>query len=324
MTDLPTIPKVTLGRSGLVSTRLGLGCAGWPLRSTYEQVLQVLQAAFALGMRHIDLAPFYLTEELFGRALKEVTMPSDTILATKVCAYRDELGLVYREYSARTVYRSVERSLKWLQVDHLPIVQIHDCEPPDLPQLLGKEGALAALMDLKRQGVVGSIGMATFSRECLWAAIACGEVDHIQSYHTYTLLNQEGKQQVFLPARVKNLSVLNNAPYAGWILQTGAGPEAMYNYKAASPAVMAATQRLEEVCARKGVALATAALAFSVLDPEIDVTVIGASSPERLRERVKALAAPLTNLDFQEMLAAAGESFPTSSPWSVNPINAFG
>jgi D-threo-aldose 1-dehydrogenase len=314
---------VTLGRANIETTRLGLGSTGWPLQRSYKQVVEVLGTAFEAGIGYIDLAPLYGSEEIIGRALKDVPAPSGIVLATKVGCYRDDLGILYREYSDDTAFRSVERSLKRLQVDFLHVVHIHDCEAEDLSQIFARNGALRALVELKDRGVIGSIGMATYSPECLQAAIDCGDVDHVQSYHTYTLLNQTSKEHVFLAARAKNLSILNNAPFAGWILQSGAVPEAMYNYKPAEPAVIEAVQRLEEVCTRKEVTLPAAALAFSLLDPDIDVTVVGASSPEKVRERVRAFDIPLTTTDFDDLLAAAQGQFPISRPYPANPVSFF-
>jgi aryl-alcohol dehydrogenase-like predicted oxidoreductase len=177
----PVVPTIILGRSGLVSSRLGLGFGGWSAGHNLEQLAEVLSYAFEIGIRHLDVAPLYGTEEILGRALKNIDTPPDLVLATKACSYRDDLKIVYREYSDRTVYRSVERSLKRLQVERLSIVHIHDCEPQDLPQVFARNGALKALSDLKEQGVIASIGMATFSVECLQAAIASEVVDQIQS-----------------------------------------------------------------------------------------------------------------------------------------------
>jgi D-threo-aldose 1-dehydrogenase len=303
------IPRVTLGRSGIVSTRLGLGCAVWPLAQPYETVVEVFRAAFELGVRHIDVAAKYNTEEIVGRALQDAGAPADRVLATKACSYVDDIGVSYREYSDETAKRSVERSLKRLRVDCLDIVHIHDCEAYNLPRIFGERGALRGLVDLKRQGVIRSIGMGTFSLECLQAAVDSGEVDHIQGFFTYTLLNQEATQQLMPSLRARQLAFLNNAPYAGYILLTGAVPGAQYNYMPAGPEVMEATRRVEAVCARKGVSIGAAALAFSLLDPAVDVTVIGASTPAKLRERAAAFNAPLTPADFQEMLAAAGGQY---------------
>ncbi len=308
-TSIPQVPRVTLGRTGIVSSRLGLGCAVWPAAQPYETVVEQFRTAFALGIRHIDVAAKYGTEEVVGRALHDAGAPPDMVLATKACSYVDDLGICYREYSAETVKRSVERSLKLLRVDHLDIVHIHDCEVRDLRMILGPRGALRGLVALKEQGVIRSIGMGTYTPECLMAAVECGEIDHIQPFHTYTLLNQDAAQTLIPAARAKQMGILNNAPYAGYILLTGPVPGAFYNYAPANEEVMAATRRIEAVCARKGVTLAQAALGFSLASPHVDVTVIGASSPQKLKERAAVCGLKLSEADYAEMIQAAGTSF---------------
>jgi D-threo-aldose 1-dehydrogenase len=270
----------------------------------------------------VDTSPLYGTEEIVGRALKEVGPPPDMVLATKACSYFDELGIVYREYSDLTVYRSVERSLKRLPVDQLSIVHIHDVEAENLAQIGSEGGALRALVDLRSQGVIRSIGMATRCYECLQWAIDTGEIDQLQMYHSYTLLNTEALDGIIPNGRAKNLTILNNAPYAGWILQSGAVPDAMYNYRPAEPQVIEAVRRLEKICADKGVSVAEAALAFSFKSPLVDVTVTGCSTPERVRERVRTFASPLSQQDFDDMLAAAGGPYPIDRSWPPYPINS--
>jgi D-threo-aldose 1-dehydrogenase len=310
LANLPAMPRVTLGRSGIVSTRIGFGTAGWTQHASFEQVVSVMETVFACGIRHVDTAPAYGSEEIIGRALQEVTVPKDMVLATKIGSYVDrELDAHYSNFSATTTYRSVERSLKRLGVSYLNIVHIHDHALRDQPWIFGKHGALEALLDLKSQGVIGSIGMATMALECLLPAVAHGDIDHIQAFHTDTLLNQTARAELFPKARAAHLSVLNNAPYAGYILATGSVPNARYNYGPASPEVIAATRRLEAVCAQKGVALATAAHAYSFQDPLVDVTVIASGNPHHIIGWVKDLVTPLTAADFDEMIKAAGGPF---------------
>ena len=223
---MPIVRSVKLGRTGIISTRLGLGCAIWPLTRTYDAVVEIFSAAFELGIRHVDIAPLYGTEEVVGRAMRDAGVPSDVVVATKVCAYKDELGIAYREYSGSTAKRSVERSLTNLRLSHLPIVHLHDCEATDLQDVFAEDGALRALVDLKEQGLIGSIGMATYCLESLERAISSGAVDVIQSYHACTLLNREAKHRVMPAAFARNLSFINAAPFAGHILATGAVPGA--------------------------------------------------------------------------------------------------
>ncbi len=302
------IPKVTLGRSGIVSTKLGLGTASWPREVPFEQVLEMLQMALDAGIRHIDTAPLYHTEAIIGKALQELDLPEDIVLATKAGSYTDlEIGVHYNAYRAHNIYRSVERSLKRLGTDHIHILHVHDVRAEHLGQVFGKGGAIEAMLDLKSQGVIGAVGMGTMGLDCLQAAVDSDAVDVLQIFHTYTLLNQTAADKLFSAARAKNISILNSAPYAGYILATGATPDARYNYSPAPPAVVEATRRLEAVCAAKSVDLPAAALAFSLRNPDIDVTVPASGKPKRIAQWIAAINAPLTDDDFAEMLAAAGQ-----------------
>ncbi len=314
---LPVIPKATLGHTGIVTTRLGLGTAAWPHQIPYEQVIEMLETCFAVGIRYIDMAPVYMSEDIVGHALQELTqqsaVPPDLVLVTKAGSYSrtdPDFGAVQQRFHADTIYRSVERSLKRAGVDSLHIVHIHDPGEDQLSQVFAKDGALAALQDLKSQGVIKAIGMGTLSLTTLLAAAESGGFDVLQIFHTYTLLNTTAKARLFPVALAKGISIMNSAPFSGYILATGATPDAKYNYAPASPDVIAATQRLEAICAQKGVALATAALAFSYQAPEVDVTVVASGKPERVAGWVQAFDAPLTAADFDEMLAAAGGSYP--------------
>src|SRR5579864_2108118 len=81
-----SVPLVTLGRSELVSSRLGLGCAVWPEQSPYDTVVEVLRTAFDAGVRHIDAAALYGTEEIVGKALTDAGRPADLVMVTKACS----------------------------------------------------------------------------------------------------------------------------------------------------------------------------------------------------------------------------------------------
>jgi D-threo-aldose 1-dehydrogenase len=311
--DLPVIPKVTLGRTGIVTTRLGLGTAAWPRQIPYAQVVEMLETCLAVGIRYIDMAPLYMSEDIVGRALQEIALPPDLVLVTKAGSYSrpdPDFGALRQNYGADTIYHSVERSLKRIGVDSLHIVHIHDVSEKHLPQVFAPDGALAALQDLKSQGVVQAIGMGTLSLNVLQAAVDSDAFDVLQIFHTYTLLNTTAKDKLFPSALAKGISILNSAPFSGYILATGAISDARYNYAPASPDVIEATHRLEAICAQKGVDLPAAALAFSYQAPEVDVTVVASGKPERLPGWVRAFDLPLTAADFAEMLAAAGGSYP--------------
>ncbi len=308
---LGVVPRVTLGRTGIISTKIGLGTAAWPREVPYPQTLDTLKTAFDAGIRYIDTAPLYQTEEIVGRALQDLDLVDRVVIATKAGSYSDlEIGAYYQAYRAGQIRRSVERSLTRLGRDVLDIVHIHDVQTKDLNAVFGQGGALEGLMALRSEGLIRAIGMGTLGLDCLQAAVESDEVDVIQIFHTYTLLNQSAADTLFPAALAKGVSILNSAPYAGYILATGAVPDARYNYAPAGEAVIAATRRLEAVCAAKGVDLPSVALAFSLRNPDIDVTIPASGKPKRIQQWVDALSLSLTDADWDEILAAAGAQYP--------------
>src|SRR5437879_6130242 len=78
------IPEVVLGRTGLRTTRLGLGSIVTFASGPDEQwLLAVLRRAFELGVRHLDTSPLYGTEELLGRLIPHANPPQDLLIVTK-------------------------------------------------------------------------------------------------------------------------------------------------------------------------------------------------------------------------------------------------
>jgi D-threo-aldose 1-dehydrogenase len=82
------------------------------------------------------------------------------------------------------------------------------------------------------------------------------------------------------------MATLNAAPYGSGILAKGPDIYARYAYQAASPEIVAATRQIEAICARYNIPMAAAALQFSMLDPLVDVTIVGMSKPERIQETI--------------------------------------
>ena len=301
---LPTVPKVTLGRSGIESTKIGLGTANWLGRTSDENFLSVMREAFRLGIRHVDTAPSYEQERL-TRLLREADPPDDLVIITKVGRLRNAAGEIEFDFDPDLAERTVELNLRQLEMEKLPVVLLHDCTDEAMPFILGKGGVLERLRRLQSQGIVGALGVATGQRQAVALAAESGEFDIIQSYHLYTLLNRVATERTFPAVREHDLGVVNLSPFAGNILATGTIEGAVYSYMPASEAVLSEVRRLERECAEKGVSLPIAALTFSLLCQDVDVTVIGPVSIGELREDVAALNPALSE---GELLAMASKT----------------
>ena len=92
-----------------------------------KQALQALQYAFDKGIRFFDSAPLYgkgLAETRTGKFLGQV--PREQIIISTKVGVDIRQGDVRRDYSRDGVLRSLEGSLKRLQVDTVDILYVHD------------------------------------------------------------------------------------------------------------------------------------------------------------------------------------------------------
>jgi D-threo-aldose 1-dehydrogenase len=100
--------------------------------------------------------------------------------------------------------------------------------------------------------------------------------------------------------------VLNAAPYGSGMLAKGPDAYARYAYQSASPEMIDVTRKIHAICEKHGVAMAAAALQFSMLDPNVDVTIVGMSKPERVQQTIE-----LATIEIPEAVWAELAELPT-------------
>ena len=196
--ELPQVPPVTLGRSGVRSTKLALGSANWIGKVGDDAYVELLREAFRLGIRHVDSAPSYEQVWLADR-LTEAAPPDDLLIVTKIGRYKADNGVEY-DFGPDRAVRSVHSSLEELGLERLPVVKVHDATPDHWDEIVGPNGTLAALRRLQAEGLVGAIGTAVGNADFAAMAAESGEFDIIGSYHHYTLLNQDAARR-YTPSR---------------------------------------------------------------------------------------------------------------------------
>lgn len=304
------IPRTVLGRTGLEVSKLSLGTWGFGNASAPEarignddNLIAVLQAAFAAGVTILDSAEAYDNEERLGRLLKRVdNVPDNLVIATK---FGHGKGFTADQFKA-----SVERSLKELELKRVELMMIHDPRnEEDMKTVLGKGGAVEALRKLQDQGLVGSIGVATGTLTPLKLAVECGEFDAIQFPRLYTLLNRAAATSGLLDAaREKNIGTLLAAPFAGNILATGVrGVEKpLYGYWSALPEVVEAVGKMQDRAQALGLTIAQAALAYTVTSPLIHSTVVGITRPSELQQNLDVFGVSISREDL-ESIAETGQ-----------------
>ena len=209
------IPQTTLGRTGLVVTRLGTGGA-------YCETADGYQAALDCGVNYMDTARAYRDgddERVIGNAIQG--RRHELILATKT-AQRDAEG-------AR---RDLETSLRLLRTDYIDIYQLHHLNTEEeRNRALGANGALEAVQKARAEGLIRFIGVTGHDWEQIQQAVATGFFDTVLCWYNCAMKEPEGT--VFPEARRHNTGVVIMNASRNDKLFDGAGapaPEQFYRY----------------------------------------------------------------------------------------------
>lgn len=286
-----SVERVSFGSTGLMVPPIAVGCAqlgdmpeAFGYGVTEEDALATVRAFLSSPLDYLDTAALYgdgESERRVGLVLKELGgLPEGAILETK--AGRDPKDNNYRP---DTVRRRFERSLELLGVDKVHICYLHDAEWMTFEEGMAKGGPLEILQEYRDQGVIGYLGVAAGPVALSRRYVETGAFDALITHNRYTLLNRTA-DEVQRIAKGRGMAVVNAAPYGSGMLAKGPDAYARYAYQEASPELVDVTRRIAEACGRHGVPMAAAALQFSMRDPNVDVTIVGMSRPERVQQTI--------------------------------------
>ena len=149
-----------LGKTGLIVSEIGLGCASWWGQKAFDerQAVNLVHAALDNGVTFFDTGAAYSggeAEPRLGRALKGRNLHG-VVIATKAGTRHDGRRVI-RDFSPQGIEASVERSLRNLGLDTLPLLQLHGPAAAELDDKM-----LAMLGGLKRRGLVRTLGVNSF------------------------------------------------------------------------------------------------------------------------------------------------------------------
>jgi D-threo-aldose 1-dehydrogenase len=278
-----------------------------------EAAQAVLAQAFAEGISYFDTAPHYgrgRSEQRLGRFVQ--SLGRDRLqISTKVGrvlrpgpalatadGFVDPLpNAVHYDYSAAGILESFQSSCARLNTDRIDIVYIHDigsythgAEQGAVHRQALLDSGLDALLDLKRQGRIGAIGLGVNEVAICLDLLQHFRFDAILLAGRWTLLDRAAEADLVpLCARLGTSLVLGGIFNSG-ILATGARAGASYDYAPASEAILAAVRKLEDSCARHGTSLVDAALHFAMTRPQVASVLLGTGKVASLQRNCAAAA----------------------------------
>jgi D-threo-aldose 1-dehydrogenase len=293
-----------------LSPRTLPGFGGAPLGNLYralddDAAVDLVRHAYDAGTRYFDTAPHYgqgLSEQRMGRALRE--FPRDTyLLSTKVGrlltpshaaprvqnGYVDALPFIpHYDYTRDGVLRSLDDSLRRLQLSRIDFVFVHDIDAATHGDAHARrfrntlEGALPALRELKDAGTIRGVGLGINDVAICLKTLRHADLDVILLAGRYTLADQSALDTLLPKCARRGVSVVLGGPYNSGILASGSRPRdgsaPYFNYAPAPVDVVMRVAAIERACAEFAVPLTAAALQFPLGHPAVACVLPGARS----------------------------------------------
>jgi 1-deoxyxylulose-5-phosphate synthase len=310
-----------LGKTGLKVSRICLGCMsyGVPERGNHEWSLpedesrQFFARAIELGINFFDTANVYsdgTSEEILGRAIKELVPREEVVIATKLRGRMRE-DANGEGLSRKSIFNEIDNSLRRLGMDYVDLYQIHRFanETP-------LEETLEALHDLVKSGKVRYIGASSMHAyqfcKALYLSDLHGWTRFVSMQNHYNLLYREEEREMLKLCLEEGVGVIPWSPIARgrlartWEEQQGTERSStdefgkrLYNgFEDSDHAII---DRVGEISVERDVPRARVALAWILAQPAVTAPIVGATKPHHLEDAVKALEIDLTEDEINRL-----------------------
>jgi L-glyceraldehyde 3-phosphate reductase len=315
------------GRSGIQLPAISLGLwQNFGDDRPLDTQRAIIRRAFDLGITHFDLAnnygpPYGSAEGNFGRLLTTDLRPyrDELIISTK--AGYDMWPGPYGEWGSRKyLLASLDQSLSRTGLDYVDIFYSHRFDP-DTPL----EETMGALDSAVRQGKALYVGISSYGpRRTAEAAAILRDLGTPLLIHqpSYSMLNrwiEHGERSLLDVLEELGIGCIGFSPLAQGMLTDRYLSGVPTGSRASRPSTLppewlneenlSKVRALNEIAARRGQSLAQLALAWTLRDPRMTSTLIGASSVAQLEANLAALH----NLAFTDDELAEIDKYATES-----------
>ena len=313
-----------VGDSGLMVSRVGVGCNAFGARIDFDQTSAVVDAALDAGISLFDTADSYAdgaSEEFLGRALG--TRREDVIVATKFGMGDHDAEHFGAHGGRRYVRRAAEASLRRLGTDYIDLYQLHRPDP-----ITPIEETLDAMSELVAEGKVRYIGSSNLTAwqvaDADWTARTAGTQRFVSAQNEYSLYNRLAEDELVPACEHFGIGLLPYFPLAYGLLtgkyhrdtEAPAGSR-LANAGQARRLAGADWDRIEALqafAAARDISLLTLAIGGLAAQPGVASVISGATRPEQIAANAAAgdwepTAADLAELD--ELRHGAAFSYTT-------------
>jgi aryl-alcohol dehydrogenase-like predicted oxidoreductase len=315
-----------LGRTGLrVSTftlgTMGFGGTGWATpvgKIDVDGAREEIAIARDAGVNLIDTADVYsdgLSEEIVGQALGQSR--DEVLLATKVRMPMGD-GPNDAGLSRHHIIRGAEASLRRLGTDYIDLYQVHEWDGHT-----PIEETLTALDDLVRSGKVRYVGCSNYAAWQMMKALGIADARGLERFAStqvyYSLQNRDIEAEIVPAVLDQGLGILVWSPLAGGLLsgkyRRGVqAPEGSRHLSEWDEPPVHDEDKLYDtielavkIGESHGVSAAQVSLAYISQKPGVTSLVVGARTPEQLRDSLAAADLELTADEVSSLDDVSGE-----------------
>ncbi|OLC73889.1 MAG: aldo/keto reductase [Deltaproteobacteria bacterium 13_1_40CM_4_68_19] len=303
------MPFRRTGRSGLKLPAISLGLwQNFGGDRPIETQRAIIRRAFDLGITHFDLAnnygpPYGSAEENFGRILKsDLAGRRDELIISTKAGYDMWPGPYGIWGSRKYLLASLDQSLKRMGLEYVDIFYSHRFDP-ETPL----EETMGALDTAVRQGKALYVGISSYSaRRTKEAAAILRDLGTPLLIHqpSYSMLNRWIEPDLLEVLGEEGIGCIVFSPLAQGLLTdrylagvpagSRASRSGSFSADLMTEQVLSKVRALQQIATRRRQTLAQMALAWTLRDPRITSTLVGASSVAQLEQNFGVL----DKLDF--------------------------
>lgn len=296
-----------MGRTGLSVSEIAFGGVeiGMPYgigvrdkkdMLSHGQAVRLLHSALDQGINLFDTARLYgESESIMGEAFED--RRSQVVLATKCTHFLDPAGRIPPyESLKKTVFHSVEESLKALRTDYLDIYMLHQSDHG----ILEDAGVKQVFAELRQTGLIRAAGTSVYHPGETVYAIAHGGWDVIQL--PFNLMDQR-QGAIFEQARARGVGLIVRS-----VLLKGLLSDRGRNLHPALQDVETHIGKYGSLMDAQFPDLPTLATKFALSFPEVSSVLVGIDREEYLQKTL--LAADGHYLDEAQLSRAMALRYP--------------
>lgn len=308
--------KRKIGKSGLTVNPVGLGCMGFShaygAPTEKNEAISMIRKAYEMGYDFFDTAECYIgtnadgstsyNEELVGVALRDVR--NHVVIATKFGVAHGSNGLIM-DSKPETIRKSVEGSLKRLEVDVIDLYYQHRIDPNIEPETVAE-----VMNELIKEGKIRYWGISETTEDYLRRADKACPVSAVQNRYSMLARDHEKMFPVLeeLDVALVAFSPLGNGFLTGKY-DASSKFEAGVDYRSHMPqyteegfkAAESLMKRLDELATEKGVTKGQISLAWMICKKPYIIPIPGSRKEGRLRENIGSAEVSLSEAEIIEL-----------------------